>query len=109
VLLQRAVSDTFVLEKNFTRFLCILLLLFNELTESFELAQACIAHELEGDAFACLDKNASGSQPLESKWNFKRVAGRDTICDDVSFEFTLYEGESCLEDANVGLRMEMFA
>jgi hypothetical protein len=105
--LQWAFREIIALQENFTRFLRTLQLPFNELTEGFEVGRASITHELEGDALACLDENAFSSQAVESKGNFKGVAGRDTICDDVNFvEFMLHEGESRLKDADVGLPMD---
>jgi hypothetical protein len=80
---QWAFRETVAPEKNFTRFLRFLLLLFNEFSESFEVGRASIAHELERDAFAGLDTNAFRSHPLESKWDLKSVAGRNTIRNDV--------------------------
>ena len=102
--LQRTFCEVFVLEKNFTRFLRIFHLILNDLTEGFEICQASVAHKLEGDAFAGFDKNAFHSQALESKWNFKGVAGRHTVCYDVDFvDFTLCKGESGLQNADVRL------
>ena len=92
------------MEESFACLLRTLHLVFNKTTESLELGQTSIAHELESETFAGLNENTIRSQPVESKWNFEGVAGRDTIGDDANFiVIMLYKAESGLKDAYMGL------